>query len=172
MGLVMIVLAITLQLQIFKWLLPISFFTDLIDGTLARKYKVETVRGAKLDSISDDLTVAAAIIGMFLFKQDFALQQFNILLIILALFLVQTIYAFLTYRRATSFHTYLAKMAAILQGCFFILLFLLPEPVMFLFYATAFVTSLELIEEIIIIKFLKDWRTNVKGLYWVVRRKV
>jgi phosphatidylglycerophosphate synthase len=172
MGLVMILLALTGQLDIFKWLLPVSFFTDLIDGSLARKYKVESVRGAKLDSISDDLTVAAAIVGMFLFKQDFALQHISVLMIVLAVFLIQTLYAFIMYRRATSFHTYLAKIAAILQGCFFILLFLLPEPVMVLFYATAFVTFIELVEEIIIIRYLKVWRTNVKGLYWVVMGKL
>ncbi len=168
----MILLALTGQLDIFKWLLPVSFFTDLIDGSLARKYKVESVRGAKLDSISDDLTVAAAIVGMFLFKQDFALQHISVLMIVLAVFLIQTLYAFIMYRRATSFHTYLAKIAAILQGCFFILLFLLPEPVMVLFYATAFVTFIELVEEIIIIRYLKVWRTNVKGLYWVVMGKL
>lgn len=169
MGIGLIIMAIVGQLDLFKWLLPVSFFTDLIDGTLARKFKVETVMGAKLDSVSDDLTVAAAIVGMFLFKWEFAINNLNLLLIVLGLFAIQTIYAFVAYKRATSFHTYLAKLAAILQGCFFILLFLLPEPLMTLFYAAAIITSLELIEEIIIIRFLKVWRTNVKGLYWVIR---
>ena len=41
----------------FKWLLLVSFFTDAIDGFLARKFKVTTVMGSKFDSIADDLTV-------------------------------------------------------------------------------------------------------------------
>ena len=33
-------LVVTRQEDIFKWLLAFSFFTDAIDGFLARKYKV------------------------------------------------------------------------------------------------------------------------------------
>lgn len=34
-----------------------------------------------------------------------------------------------------------------------------------LFYAAAITTIAELIEEIILIKLLPDWETNVKGIY-------
>lgn len=171
MGPVLILLAIAGNIELFKWLLPVSFATDLVDGTLARKYRVSSRLGAILDSIADDITVAAAIVGTFLLKHSFIMSQLGLLLIVLGLFAIQTTYALIKYKKITSFHTYLAKIAAILQGCFFILLFLLPQPFMPLFYAAIFITSIELIEETIIVYYIPEWATDVKGLFWVLQKR-
>jgi len=159
------------QFEVFKWLLLFSFFTDLIDGYLARKFKVASIMGSRLDSIGDDLTVLAAVIGLFVFKSEFAHKEFGILMILFLLFVFQTVFALVRYKKISSFHTYLAKLAAILQGIFFILIFLLPEPLYFLFYAAAVVTSIELLEEIILVALLSKWEANVKGLFWVLKRR-
>lgn len=158
------------NLEWFKWLLGISFFTDLIDGYLARRFRVESVWGSRLDSVGDDLTVLAGFFGMYVFKSAFFHAHLFVFLLLGGLFLLQTIVAFYRFRKTTSFHTYLAKISAILQGCFFILLFLLPAPVYPLFYAAAICTFFELAEELVITLYLKEWRTNVKGLYWVMRQ--
>src|SRR5687767_7798746 len=52
------------ELELFKWLLGISFLTDAVDGQLARRFNANSVLGAKLDSIGDDLTVAAGAFGL------------------------------------------------------------------------------------------------------------
>src|SRR5678815_5636633 len=83
------------QYDIFKWLLGVSFFTDLIDGFLARKYKVASVMGTRLDSIGDDLTVLVGLIALFVLKGTFIKQHAIIFIILLVLFLVQTTYAFI-----------------------------------------------------------------------------
>lgn len=167
----LLVLLFTGQHHIFKWLLGVSFFTDLIDGFLARKFKVTSVLGTKLDSIGDDLTVLVGVIGLFVLKFDFIKQQQIVFFIMLALFLIQVSYAFLRYGKMTSFHTYLAKTAALLQGVFLLLAFFTDEPNIILFYAAAGITSLELIEEIILVYLLPTWQTNVKGLYEVLKNK-
>lgn len=168
---ILLVLIFTKQFDIFKWLLALSFFTDLIDGYLARKYKVVSILGSRLDSIGDDLTVFAAVIGLFVFESEFVRKEFMILIILLLLFVVQTTFALVRYKKISSFHTYLAKSAAILQGLFFILIFLLPEPLYFLFYVAAVVTGIELLEEIILVALLPRWEANVKGLFWVLKRQ-
>ncbi|MCU0367742.1 MAG: CDP-alcohol phosphatidyltransferase family protein [Cyclobacteriaceae bacterium] len=155
------------RLDIFKWLIIISFFTDAIDGYLARKYKANSILGAKLDSIGDDLTILAAIIGLAVFRFEFLKQEWLIFAIPLFFFFVQLIAAFIRYGKMSSFHTYLAKTAAILQGLFLCSMFLFEHPYYPLFYATAVVTLIELIEEIFIVIILPEWKTNVKGLYWV-----
>src|SRR5687768_10645118 len=68
---VLVLLALTHQFVIFKWLLLASFFTDAIDGYLARKYNATSILGARLDSIGDDLTILAAVVGLFTVKFDF-----------------------------------------------------------------------------------------------------
>lgn len=155
----------------FKWLLALSFFTDLIDGYLARRYKVTSVLGAKLDSIGDGLTIVVAVIGVFVFRFDFVKDHVLIVVILLMLFVFQNSIAFFRYHQITSFHTYLAKAAALLQGTFLIFIFLFPQPVYVLFYVAAVVTAIELTEEIVLVFVLPEWKTNVKGLYWVIKGK-
>jgi len=167
----LIVLIIYNKPGIFKWLLVLSFFTDAIDGYLARRFRVASILGSKLDSIADDLTILAALAGMFVFKQEFLKQEFVLISLPVALFLLQTVLALIRYGKATSFHTYGAKAAAIFQGIFILLLFFLPEPVYILFYIAVIVTILELLEEIILLFLIPKWQTDIKGLYWILKEK-
>jgi cardiolipin synthase len=167
----LLLLIISHRPEVFKWLLAISFSTDAIDGYFARKHKVISKLGAKLDSIADDLTIAVAIIGMSVFKPEFLRQEITLIITTLALFVLQTVFAVFRYKKMSSFHTYGAKIAAILQGIFLLLLFFLDEPVYILFYITVAVTAIELVEEIIIVLLLPQWEANVKGLYWVIRKR-
>lgn len=159
------------QPEIFKWLLAVSFFTDAIDGQLARRYKVVSALGAKLDSIGDDLTIAVAIIGIFVFKPEFLKQESMLLVLLFVLFMLQSAFAFFRYGKMSSFHTYAAKAAAVLQGVFLLLLFFLDKPIYLLFYIAIAVTAIELIEETILVLMLPQWKTDVKGLYWLIRGK-
>ncbi len=153
----------------FKWFLLISFVTDLVDGFLARRFKVESVYGAKLDSIADDLTIVAGIAGIIVLKPGFFLNEIKIALIPLGLYFTQLILAIARYKKPSSFHTYTAKLAALLQGVFLILLFFLKDPVYWLFYLTITITVLDLLEEIVLIFLLPVWKINVKGLYWELK---
>lgn len=166
---VLFFLIITRQTDLFKWLLALSFFTDAIDGYLARRYQVTSVIGAKLDSLGDDLTVLAGIIGLFVLKRDFISQEYMWAGILLILFAAQVIAAFWRYGKMTSFHTWLAKLAAVLQGIFLITAFFLPEPSRLFFYLAVAVTSLDLLEEIVLVFLLPTWKANVKGLYRVLK---
>lgn len=163
--------AFTKNQEVFKWLLFISFFTDLIDGYLARRFKVTSILGSKLDSLGDDLTIVAAIVGVFVFKFEFIQEVLVVVYILLGLFFIQHICALIRYKKTTSFHTYTAKTAAIFQGSFFILLFFFKDPIYFLFYVAATLTFLDLVEEIILVLILPKWEANVKGIYWVLKKK-
>ena len=167
---VLVILIIINRPDLFKWLLGLSFFTDGIDGFLARRYKVVSVLGSRLDSIADDMTIVAAFIGMIVFKPGFLQQEKVTVIILFAIFLFQMVLALIRYGKPTSFHTYGAKAAALMQGVFLLLLFFLPEPLYFFFYTACFITGAELIEEIILTLLLPTWEANVKGLYWVMKR--
>ena len=160
------------KVTLFGWLLALSFFTDAIDGYLARKFKVFSVAGAKLDSIADDLTILSAIIGMLVLEMEFVKSQLTLVIILISLYVIQNVLALIRYHKISSFHTYSAKVAAVLQGSFLILMFLLPQPVLWLFYVAAICTMIDLIEEIILTLVIPKWKANVKGLYWVLKKKV
>lgn len=168
---VLLVLIFTDQWDWFKWMLALSFFTDSIDGFLSRKFKVNSVLGSRLDSFGDDLTVLAALIGMVKSRWLFIQQEWIAFAIPLSLFFIQTAYALWRYGRITSFHTVLAKLAAVLQAVFLCSLFFFREPWYVWFYTASVVTSIELVEEIIMVRLLPTWQTNVRGLYWLFRTR-
>lgn len=154
----------------FKWMLGLSFFTDMIDGVLARSFKVNSTAGARLDSIGDDLTVLVATTGLLITAPSFFREQITWLVPLLLLFACQTGYAFYRYGRMSSFHTRLAKLAALAQGVFLLSFFFFEKVVYPLFFSAVIITGLELIEEIVLVYLLPVWTTNVKGIYWVRKR--
>jgi phosphatidylglycerophosphate synthase len=159
------------NIDLFKWMLTFSFFTDALDGFLARIWKVRTELGSRLDSIADDLTILAAIAGIFVFNRDFLIEQKLLIAVMLLLYVVQTGMALFRYRRISGFHTYLAKMAAFLQAVFLVTFFFVPEPPLLLFYCAAACTILGLIEEIILVSLLPKWKADVRGLYWINKKR-
>lgn len=166
---VLLYLVLNRYLDIFPWLLGFSFFTDVLDGFLARRYRVNSVLGARLDSIADDLTVLVAIVGLFYLRPQFFQEQFPVIVSLIILFLTQVTMALVRYGTVSSFHTYLAKTATLFQGIFLILFFFTLSPILPLFYLAAAVTMLQLIEEIILLLLFPRSRTDVKGLYWVLK---
>jgi CDP-diacylglycerol--glycerol-3-phosphate 3-phosphatidyltransferase len=168
---VLLLLLFTQQWHLFKWLLLVAFLTDLIDGELARRFKVTSVLGSKLDSIGDDLTVFVAMVGMFIHFPDFIRQELIFIIALLALFLLQISLALYRYGKISSFHTYFAKLAAFFQGVFLLSSFFFHQPNLFLFYVAAAITIADLAEEIILVLLIPTWRANVKGLYWVMKER-
>ncbi|HLZ85580.1 MAG TPA: CDP-alcohol phosphatidyltransferase family protein [Puia sp.] len=170
-ALAMVVVIFWGRWELFKWLLPISFLTDAVDGYLARRYKVVSAVGATLDSIGDDLTVLVAFAGLIIYAPGFFKKEIIPVAVLGALYLTQTVMALIRYRKITSFHTYLAKMAAISQGVFLILTFFLPAVPLILFWMAAILTALDLVEETIMVLLLPVWRPDVKGLSAIWRKK-
>jgi|SRR5688572_23497102 len=168
---VLLLLASQNLLVWFRWLMALSFFTDAIDGPLSRKYNVTSVFGARLDSVADDATVFMSMVALWIINPEFVLTHWIPLAIVFSLFGLQTLVAWVAYKRVTSFHTNMAKMAAVAQAIFFILIFFRIEPIEFSFYTAVILTSVQLVEEIILVLVLPQWKANVKGLYWVLSNR-
>lgn len=155
---------------IFAVFLTISFFSDSIDGFIARRLKIVSVRGAFLDSVGDVMTVIVAIIGVFLLEYNFVKDHVVLLCIGIGLYLFQLGIAYWRYGKPSSFHTYAVKVAAVIQAFFLLTLFFFGYK-SWLFYPAILLGIAEAIEEIILIFVLPKWESDVKGLYWVLKRK-
>jgi cardiolipin synthase len=151
--------------ELFKWLLMASFLTDLIDGWLARRYKVFSILGARLDSLGDDMTVLVGIIGLVAYLPDFFAYRWIECIIITLLYLAQTCFALWKYKKVTGFHTYLAKLAAFMQSIFLLSAFFYKPILEVAFYIALINTSIQLIEELVMIALLPTWKSDVKGLF-------
>jgi len=159
-------LAVSGRFDIFKWLLLLSFLTDAVDGPLSRHYHLHWKKGALLDSVADDATIFAGVMGAFLFEPLFFLPSVYPFLILILLFLIQVTFALIRYKKVTSFHTYLAKAAAVAQALFLFSFFWIPDWRVVTLSLAVVLTALDLVEEIILIALLQKWRVNVPGLFW------
>lgn len=158
------------QRLIFTWLLLISYSTDAIDGFLARKLKITSPRGSQLDSIGDQITLIIGLLGLFYFETNFIKANLVLILIAFIPYIIQMILAYLKYGKATAFHTYLAKLSAILQSLF-ILWSLFFTPNYTLFYIMIIIGLIETFEEITLIFMYDNWASDVKSIIWALRDK-
>ncbi|MEN8186700.1 MAG: CDP-alcohol phosphatidyltransferase family protein [Bacteroidota bacterium] len=156
--------------ELFTWFLLISYCTDMVDGFLARKLKITSARGSQLDSMGDQITLIIGLLGLIVFENDFIRRNLIVILIALSLYIIQMLIAYKKYGKATAFHTYLAKLSAIIQGVF-ILWALFFSPNYVLFYLLIVFGVFETIEEIILIFMFDNWVSDVKGYYWAIKDK-
>ena len=156
--------------EFFTWLLLISYSTDAIDGFLARQLKITSPRGSQLDSMGDQITLIIGLIGLFVFENDFIKENLVLIVIAFIPYIVQMIIAYVKYGKATAFHTYLAKLSAIMQSVFILWsLFFFPDYT--LFYIMIGIGLLETFEEIMLIFMYDEWASDIKGIYWALRDK-
>ncbi|MEH6537211.1 MAG: CDP-alcohol phosphatidyltransferase family protein [Psychroserpens sp.] len=158
------------QQIIFASFLLISYSTDAIDGFLARKLKITSPRGSQLDSFGDQITLLVGLIGLFYFETDFIKTNHVVIIIAFSPYIIQMLIAYFKYSKATAFHTYLAKLSAIMQSVF-ILFALFFNPDYTLFYIMVVIGLLETFEEITLIFMYPKWASDVKGIYWAYRDK-
>jgi len=156
--------------QLFAWFLLISYSTDAIDGYLARKLKITSPRGSQLDSFGDQITLVVGILGLFVFESEFIEKNALLISIAFVPYIIQMILAYYKYGKATAFHTYFAKLSAILQSIFILYsLFFVPNYT--LFYIMIVFGLLETFEEIALILMYDNWASDVKGIYWAFKDK-
>ncbi|SNR32770.1 CDP-alcohol phosphatidyltransferase family protein [Lutibacter flavus] len=156
--------------EVFTWFLLISYCTDAIDGFIARKLQITSARGSQLDSFGDQITFILGLTGILLFEFDFIKENYILIIVSFSPYILQMFIAFIKYGKATAFHTYLAKLSAIVQSIF-ILWLLFFEPVYWLFYVMIILGILETIEEITLIFMYDNWVAGVKGIYWAIKDK-
>ena len=154
----------------FAWLIAIAFFTDILDGWIARKFNQHSAIGSVLDSTGDTLTVLTGVVGLGIFKTSFFTQYISLLWVVLGLHLLQLALALWRYHKPSAFHSYAAKVSAFAIGFFIIgtfhFGFYLP-----LFYVALILLAIDAIEESILVFLLPEWKSDVKGIWWVLRAR-
>ena len=147
------------------WVYIFLFSTDFIDGFFAFFFGQESSRRAQLDTLGDVLLLLVGVLGFYLFETSFFLDHLQFISTVLSLYFFQFLLALIKWRRPTSFHTYTAKLAAIVQVIFLSLTLLFEASVVFFFLAF-FISLIDVVEDIILTLILPRWRANVKGLLW------
>ena len=153
---------------LFAIFLCINLITDILDGIIARTFNLQTEFGARLDSLADNGTYILAFLGIYKFKIELLSGYIWMLWLYVTLFILGYLVSYLKFKRFQSLHLYSTKVGGYLQGIFFFILFAQTYN-QNLYYAAMIIGYLSCIEEVIILLILKDLKSNVKGLFWVLK---
>lgn len=141
-------------------------FSDILDGFIARKFKLSTPFGARLDSAADEGMFVAGFVGVLSLKWEELEFVKYMILVQLGLFIIYNSTAWIRFGREASLHSYFNKAAGYLMGIFLLSLFFFEGPV-FIGYIAIGASIIAHIEGIIIMFRLRKMRSNVKGLLWM-----
>jgi len=165
---VILFMALTNRENWFVVLLCISLVSDVLDGSIARYFKLQTNFGAALDNLADICTYAMAILGLYIFKWSDIESHAWFLYIFLGVFVLSYFVSLVRFGKIPGLHLYSAVSAGYVQGIFFFVLFV------FGFYAWMFYLAIgwgliAYIEKILVLLRLDDIKIGVKGLYWLIK---
>jgi len=154
--------------RLFAIFLIINLVSDIIDGFIARRFHMETELGAKLDSFADNFNYLLAITGIIVFKMEDLRPHLPSFSIFFGMMALTVIVSLIKFRKFPSFHLYSTKIGGYIQGAFIIVLFTLGfyAPFYYFMITWAIIGAIEHIAIQLIIPYM---RSNVKGLYWVLR---
>jgi cardiolipin synthase len=167
-GPVLLWLAVTRQETAFSAMLIAALVSDVADGLVARVFKLQSKLGAMLDSTADVMTLSIAAYGIWVFHPDAYREHAVAGAAVIGCWLAVCAVALLRYGRLSSFHTYFAKATGYALGFFLAALFAIGF-VPWLFYPMAALSVICSIEELALLWYVPDWRTDVRGLWWVLR---
>lgn len=154
----------------FALLLCISLITDILDGNIARIFKLQTRFGAALDNLADLGIYILALFGIFTFKWAEVQPHAWLLYIFLTLFIISYIIGFYRFKTVPGLHLYGAVSAGYIQGVFFFVLFAFGFYTWFYYLAVGW-GVLAYIEKILVLLRLDKIKSGVKGLYWLMKNQ-
>jgi cardiolipin synthase len=154
----------------FTWVLIPALLSDIADGLVARLWHLESRLGAFLDSIADTLLMLVSVFGIWVFHREVLAGYPWLCGFAVGLWILEDAVALLRYGRLSSFHTVLSKITANLLGLFIGVLFVFGlQP--WLLYLAAGASIVASLEELALLALLREWRSDVRGLWWVLRAK-
>ena len=158
------------QGTLFAIFICINLVTDILDGLIARAFNLKTKFGAKLDSLADNGTYIAAILGVFTFKFEELSKDIWMLWLFIGFFVSGLLISFIKFKKFPSLHLYSTKIGGYIQGFFLFVLFAWGFN-QNLFYAAMVMGYISHIEEISIFLIIKEMKSDAKGLYWILKDK-
>lgn len=154
----------------FVILLCISLVSDILDGSIARFFNMQTRFGAGLDNLADIGTYILALYGIFRFRWESLEPHAWFLYIFLGIFVLSYIVAFIRFGKIPGLHLYSAVSAGYIQGIFFFVLFVWGfYP--WMYYLAIGWGIVAYTEKILVLLRLDDIKSGVKGLYWLVKQE-
>lgn len=152
---------------VFLALFGVGLLSDVLDGALARRLKVESELGAQLDQWGDFALWISLPLGVWWLWPDMVRREAVYVGLALVCMLVPTAVAYAKYREVPGYHTWSVKLGAILMGVAVppLLLFDIAWP----FRIAALFQLVCAIDELGITLLLADCRHDIPSVFHAAR---
>jgi phosphatidylglycerophosphate synthase len=150
-------------------LMAFCFCTDLIDGALARWLRSASPSSARLDSIADFTFYLCIPLAGWLVWPSIVAEQGPWFVVGVTSVVLPAGVALAKFRQASSYHVWLAKLAA--GGMAVGVLLLFGCQIVLPFHAAVVIATLAAVEEIAITLVLDRPRADVRGLWQVLAER-
>ncbi len=147
--------------------IALCFFTDLLDGLLARRLRVDSEAGARLDSWADFLFYLAIPVAGWLAWPELLRREAGFFIAVLLAVTLPPLVALARFGRPPSYHTWGAKLSAAAMGVGVVALYGLGLG--WPFRLAVIITVLAALEELAITLTLTAPRADVRSV-WHARR--
>ncbi len=157
---VLLLLAAADNPNAFVAVLAVAFATDAIDGWLARRFKLESPLGAKLDSRADMALWLSLPIATWLLRPEFVRSEAAAIALLLASLVLPLVAGLAKFRRVPTYHTWLAKSTAIVLSGAMLSIYL--DGPLWPFRLAAALAVLSALEEVVITALLPELHADVR----------
>ncbi|EFK59943.1 CDP-alcohol phosphatidyltransferase family protein [Sphingobacterium spiritivorum] len=151
---------------LFITLLSINLITDILDGLIARVFRLQTEFGARLDSLADIGTYIMAFAGMIMLEKSFVMEHRIEFSLLIGMWLLPQLVSLIRFRRFPSFHLWSYKVTGYVQGIFIFTFFIFGVSTIY-FYIMLVISLLAYMEELLLVSILPKLRSNVKSSLFV-----
>lgn len=169
LGFVLLALALAGKQSPFIGVLVIAFLLDAVDGPIARYYGQTSVQGSRLDSLADFTVYLMLLAGAALLWPDLVSREQPYIIAAAGAILLPVLAGLVKFRRFTSYHTWLVKIATVCIAPASILL--LAGGPAWPFHVAAMVSVLAGLEELLITLMLDRPRSDVGHVFRVRRQR-
>ena len=145
----------------FVIVLALAWFTDAIDGYVARTYHLESKLGAMLDSIADNAIQISQPVWLWLLRPEVYIRYWPLVAILVLLFIVEM---FLSWQRRAPMHTLANKITAWIVAAFLLYTYAVGLNGLFLWFT--FLTLCYAMGEAVLILLLKDEASEDTKSWW------
>ncbi|MCU7795639.1 MAG: CDP-alcohol phosphatidyltransferase family protein [Candidatus Thiodiazotropha sp. (ex Myrtea spinifera)] len=155
----MLLSALQGEKTIFLTLLSLAWISDWLDGLIARLTHQVSGFGSKLDSLGDFVVYVTLPVGIYLLWPEVIAEEGGFILAGLAAYLIAHLLAFVKFRQLASYHTWAAKITAILMAVS--LLVMLGLGIHWMFQLAIICVILSAIESTLITFRLQSFRNDI-----------
>ncbi len=148
----------------------IGFLTDVFDGIVARKLKIDSDLIRRLDSKADRIFWLLILLSTYLMYPDFIKSKSLQIILILVFELFAFLVSYLKFQKIPAPHNYLSK----LWGCFVLLSLceiVLTGSSNLLFNLMVLTGVLSRVDSMFIYKILEKWERDIPSFYHAIQIK-